>query len=647
MIDANPSHARQDFIERVALFLFNLILLLVIGYNVFQEYALTDTNEQGRPLVSWQHGAWIQMGLFALICLSSMVGLLLYQRHRTASLVERQRNEATLRDNERRLEKITAIARQSLLLQETAMKAAANTIVITDMAGTIQWANPAFTRGSGYTLEEAIGQNPRILKSGRHNASFYEKLWQTILAGEVWRGVFINKRKDGRLVHEESTITPVTDETGKIIHFIAIKQDVTERVQAEQALQEAKRRAEVANRAKSDFLAAMSHEIRTPMNVVLGMSDSLLETDLDAEQHQLVQIMVRSGRALLAVINDVLDFSRIEAGRFTLSDSPFSPGQMVKETARLMRMAAEEKGLLLSDAVATDLPAAILGDDGRLRQVLINLLGNAIKFTQQGQISIQLLRHPEEPETLLFRVTDTGIGIASEHLDRIFDHFTQADSGIARRYGGTGLGLAISQRLVELMGGRMGVESQPGQGSTFFFTLPMRVVDPLPDQTAVVEPLVGGATRSLRILLAEDSPDNQLLFQIYLKKSTHHLVVVNDGLEAVARVRKERFDLLLTDIEMPNLDGHAATRAIRQWEQEEGRPPLTIMALSAHASLDKRAESLAAGCDGHLTKPIRKQELLDAIQRVADPVRKQDVWDAIQSVVREGVTGPTGGGDSR
>jgi CheY-like chemotaxis protein len=342
--------------------------------------------------------------------------------------------------------------------------------------------------------------------------------------------------------------------------------------------------------------------------------------------------MHHSGKALMGVINDVLDFSRIESGRFTLSSHLYSPRQILKDTASLMRMTAEEKGLALSEDVTLDIPDTILGDDGRVRQVLINLLGNAIKFTQHGQVSVRLSLHPEERNSLQFCVSDTGIGIAPEHVDHIFKHFTQADSGITRRYGGTGLGLAISQKLVELMGGRIWVESQLGQGSTFFFTLPSRPVEIEPVVVPSVESVVGASTRALRILYAEDAPENQVLLQAYLKKSPHHVVFVNDGVEAVARVQAEVFDLVLMDIQMPNMDGYAATRAIRQWEEEEGRQPLTIMALSAHVSLDKKEESLAAGCDGHLAKPIKKQTLLDAIQRVAESISKQDLLEAVRHV---------------
>ncbi len=396
---------------------------------------------------------------------------------------------------------------------------------------------------------------------------------------------------------------------------------VIERKQLDERLQQAIITADQANSEKGRFLASMSHEIRTPLNVVLGMAELLLETVMSPEQRRFTQSMQSSGKVLLGVINDILDFSRLEAGNVQIAQNPYSPRQVVEETSNLMRMSAERKGLAFGVTVSPLVPEAVLGDDSRVIQVLINLIGNAVKFTHTGRVDVALAMHPHEPETLFFSVTDTGIGINAEQKDRIFEHFIQADAGITRRYGGTGLGLAISQRLVALMGGRLEVTSRLGHGSTFHFSLPMRVaMAPTQQERSDRHPAAPSPAQPLQVLLAEDAEENRMVFAAFFSKSSHQLTMVEDGVQAVNAVKNKLFDVVIMDVQMPNLDGYSATRQIRQWEGKPPRPPVPIIALSAHAMEGEKERSQEAGCTLYLSKPVRKKVLLDALHQVTHPV---------------------------
>jgi signal transduction histidine kinase/CheY-like chemotaxis protein len=559
-------------------------------------------------------------------------------------------------------------------------------------------------------------------------------------------------RKDGSPLVVSLTVTTVADHEGRHTGYLCVAVDITQRKLTEVRLKRAKEEAEAANKAKSEFLARMSHEIRTPMNAILGMADLLWETELSPPQKEYVRIFRSSANRLIGLINDVLDLSKIEAGRLSFETVPFSLRESVSQTIDLLSTKANQKRVRLSYSIDETVPARVMGDPQRLQQVLVNLLGNAVKFTEAGEVELTILSREQSAgwATLHFSVRDTGPGIPAAQMEAIFDSFSQADTSITRKHGGTGLGLAISKRIIDLMGGSIWAESELGKGSCFHFIAKFQTLGELAESPASPRTLEGlralivdddstnrlmlrealtrwgvrsaeahdaesvlselrraesvgdgfelvlldrhlGETsgfdlvdlirressdspaialltsdrnpgdlkrahslgirailekpfersrlldvieealryhpalpaapaplaysRRSRILVAEDSEPNTILIQAYLSRENVDVDFVANGERAVEMFKTRPYDLVFMDVQMPDMDGHTATRLIRQWERERDAAPKPIIALTAHALQDEVAKSIEAGCTAHLTKPVRKKTILDTLDR--------------------------------
>jgi PAS domain S-box-containing protein len=412
---------------------------------------------------------------------------------------------------------------------------------------------------------------------------------------------------------------PLRNASGAFLGYRGCARDISVQIAAADTLERARRAAEAANRSKSEFLANMSHEIRTPMNGVIGMTAILLETSLDSRQLRYTRAIAQSAEALLAIINDILDYSKLEAGRVSLEGIPFATEALIDQVLSLTQNAARAKGLALIVDYPTGPVGALVGDPTRIRQVLLNLVSNAIKFSDKGTIQIIVSSTPVKDgrRMLTFQVRDEGIGISVEMQTRLFDRFTQGDASTSRKYGGSGLGLAICRQLAELMAGDIGVSSQPGAGSTFW----LRLTLPTADERSLVgagsdltDDKAPSMLRSLSVLVAEDNSINQMVIGEILADGGHRVRFVETGAQAVEAVRAESFDLVLMDISMPEMDGATATRLIRAMPDGKGRIP--IVALSAHAMAGDRERYLAEGMDDYVTKPVDPPTLFRAMARV-------------------------------
>ena len=515
----------------------------------------------------------------------------------------------------------------------------------TDERGIITFANDKFCSVSQFSREELLGQDHRIVNSKYHSKEFFAGLWKAIKAGEVWKGEIKNRAKDGSFYWVDSTIVPFRDGLGKPKQFIVIRMDITGLKRIEEELRAAKDAAEGASRAKSEFLANMSHEIRTPMNGIIGMTELALDTQLTIEQREYLNMVKTSAASLLTLINDILDFSKIEAGKLDLDVADFSLRQSIGETLKALGFRAHQKGLELAWRVAPDVPDYLAGDASRVRQVLVNLVGNAVKFTEEGEVVVEIERDPQSSEAMVvlhFCVRDTGIGIAREKQDMVFGAFTQADSSTTRKYGGTGLGLAITRRLVDLMGGKLWLESQPGAGSAFHFTIRFERGSAQPATDYPDPKILSHAS----ILVVDDNETNRIILVEMLGRWGMQIVTAKDAreaLEILARAgnRGSRVDAVISDLQMPNMDGFEFVENIRKSAQF-GQIPVLLLSSSVQQCEHERCRRL--GISAYLAKPIQPSELFDAIlnalsRHASDPSKTQDETQEVlpQSDWRQGM----------
>ena len=507
-----------------------------------------------------------------------------------------------------------------------AVEASSAAIMITDLHGIVEYVNPKFSEISGYGRQEVVGLNPRFLRSGQHDDAYFKSLWETILSGEEWHGTLQNKKKNGELFWVSTSISSVPDEDGEISHFVCVQEDITSRKKLEAELLEAKEAADEANKAKSDFLARMSHEIRTPMNAIIGMNHLALQTELNEKQRDYIGKSHGAAQSLLGIINDILDFSKIEAGKLEFEHITFSLDEVIETLASVVALSAAEKEVEILFLISAETPRFLVGDPLRLQQVLTNLVNNAIKFTERGEVVISIEpsgeANPDGKEALLhFSIKDTGIGMTPVQQEKLFQSFSQADGSTTRKYGGTGLGLVICKRLVEMMGGSIGVESELGAGSNFHFSARFEIA--AGDNSRFLE--LPEELKGSSALVVDDNRISRIVLTKLLEQFSFVVTTVGSGEEAVTKIREgSQYDLILMDWDMPGIDGLEASRQILEINTES---EVRIIMVTAYGKEEIIEQAKSIGISDFLVKPVSNTVMTNAILRSFGYQEKQSLKD--------------------
>lgn len=538
----------------------------------------------------------MMLGVIGVVA-AMAIATILFRRHDA----ERDRHHAELLDAVDEARTLSLVASRS-----------SNMVLILDARGRVEWVNDAFVRISGYSREEVQDRKPSaFLRGPQTDDDVRRRIGRRIRAAEPFHTQIVNYTRDGNTFWVESDGQPVFDDNGEITRYIIVQTDVTEQKLAAEHLQQTRDAAEDLARAKSYFLASMSHEIRTPLNALLGLTELLLETDLDPEQREFATTAHSSGQLLLEILNNILDFSALEAGRIEFDTQHFDPRRLVRRVADTLGSDAERRRLAFRIDIHDSVPLALVGDQARLQQILVNIVSNAIKFTETGGVEVEV---EWSGECIEITVSDTGIGIPTDRVDRLFQPFSQANRSISQRFGGTGLGLAISKHLADMLGGHLTIESVEHEGTTARLSAPMSVGSPelVPSELSDVPITHTDATP--RILVAEDDPINQRVTLHMLNRLGYKADLVPNGREAVDACVAHRYDLVLMDVHMPELDGVDATREIRRRLLPDRQP--RIIALTASAMVGDREQFLEAGMDSYLSKPVQLRCLADAIDQL-------------------------------